>query len=204
MALEMRRSGSCGDGISCKPSRWERLPVSCAKAIVNAMERISPTSPAELREKLVECLGGTWPEPCPLRPLLRETRQQAGYRIESITYEAEPHDRVPAMLLVPDGVSANSPAPAVAVWHQHTGQYELGKSEPAGLAGDPLHHTGAALAREGYVVLCPDTLCFEEPGSQRQTKGAHSTNVLSFFAMWSKARAWPGRTFSTCGGPSIT
>ena len=37
---------------------------------------------------------------------------------------------VPAMLLVPDGVDANHPAPAVAVWHQHNGQYYLGKSEP--------------------------------------------------------------------------
>ena len=34
--------------------------------------------------------------------------------------------------------------------------------EPAGLAGDPMHHTGVALAKEGYVVLCPDALCFEE------------------------------------------
>jgi hypothetical protein len=48
------------------------------------------------------------------------------------------------------------------VWHQHAGQYHLGKSEPAGLDGNPMHHTGAALAREGYVVLCPDALCFEE------------------------------------------
>ncbi|MCA9019692.1 MAG: dienelactone hydrolase family protein, partial [Planctomycetaceae bacterium] len=32
----------------------------------------------------------------------------------------------------------------------------------AGLAGNPMHHTGAALAKEGFVVLCPDALCFEE------------------------------------------
>jgi len=25
-----------------------------------------------------------------------------------------------------------------------------------------MHHTGVALAREGYVVICPDALCFEE------------------------------------------
>ncbi|MGE0376173.1 MAG: dienelactone hydrolase family protein, partial [Planctomycetaceae bacterium] len=71
-------------------------------------------------------------------------------------------DRVPAMLLVPDGVTATSPAPAVAVWHHHAGQYHLGKSEPAGLDGNAMHHTGAALVKEGYVVLCPDALCFEE------------------------------------------
>jgi hypothetical protein len=65
-------------------------------------------------------------------------------------------------VLVPDGVDAAHPAPAVAVWHQHNGEYHLGKSEPAGLAGNPMHHTGVALAREGFVVLCPDALCFED------------------------------------------
>ncbi len=116
----------------------------------------------EFRKRLLECLGGPWPEPCPLNPRTREVLQKDGYRIESVLYDAEPGDSIPALLLVPDGVDARHPAPGVAVWHQHAGQYHLGKSEPAGLAGDPMHHTGAALAREGYVVLCPDALCFEE------------------------------------------
>ncbi len=121
-----------------------------------------PKTPDELRAKLVECLGGPWPEPCPLNIQLKESQQKDGYRIETLSYEVEPNDRVPAMLLVPDGVNANRPAPAVAIWHQHAGQYHLGKSEPAGLDGNPMHHTGADLAKEGYVVLCPDALAFEE------------------------------------------
>lgn len=119
-------------------------------------------SPEKLREQLVACLGGPWPEPGSLRPRIRETIQKEGYRIESLSYEVEPGDRVSAMLLVPDGVSATSPAAAIAIWHQHAGQWHLGKSEPAGLAGNEMHHTGAALAKEGYIVLCPDALCFEE------------------------------------------
>lgn len=115
-----------------------------------------------MRDTLVKCLGGPWPEACPLRPKAREVVPRDGFRIESLTYEVEPGDRVPALLLVPDGVTPQNPAPAVAVWHQHNGQYHLGKNEPAGLAGSPMHHTGAALAKEGYVVLCPDALCFEE------------------------------------------
>ncbi|KPL21230.1 MAG: hypothetical protein AMJ75_10360, partial [Phycisphaerae bacterium SM1_79] len=125
----------------------------------------------KLREKLLECLGGPWPEPCKLRPLIRETIPKDGYRIESLTYEVEPGDRVPAMLLVPNGIDASHPAPAVAVWHQHNGEWHLGKSEPAGLAGNPMHHTGVALVKEGYVVLCPDALCFEERQSKRLRGG---------------------------------
>ena len=116
----------------------------------------------DFREKLLAGLGGPWPEPCPLNVQHRATIPQNGFRIESVYYDAEPKDPIPAMLLIPDSVTAANPAPAIAVWHQHNGQWNKGKSEPAGLAFNPMHHTGAALAREGYVVLCPDALCFEE------------------------------------------
>jgi dienelactone hydrolase len=125
-------------------------------------------NPDDLRARLHECLGGPWPEPGALNVRHRETIAGDGFRIESLTYEAASglpggaREPVPALLLIPDGVDAAHPAPAVAVWHQHNGEWHLGKSEPAGLAGNPAQHTGAALAREGYVVLCPDAQCFEE------------------------------------------
>lgn len=114
------------------------------------------------RDHLLRCLGGPWPEPCPLEPRLLGTTSADGYRIERIDYQVEPGDRVPALVLVPERASPERPAAAVCVWHQHNGQWHLGKSEPAGLAGDPAQHVGVRLAREGYVVLCPDALCFEE------------------------------------------
>ena len=116
----------------------------------------------EMRANYLKCLGGPFPEPAPLRVELRKAVQKKGYRIESLCYEVEPGERVSAFLLVPDQANASNPAPGIAVWHQHNGEFHLGKSEPAGLAGDPVHRTGAALAREGYVVLCPDALGFEE------------------------------------------
>src|SRR5579859_7896125 len=114
------------------------------------------------RGALLAGLGGPWPEPCDLKPLVQGVQQKDGYRIETVTYDVEPGDRVRSLLLMPDGIVAASPAPAICVWHQHNGQWHLGKSEPAGLAGNPMHHTGVRLAREGYVVLCPDALCFGE------------------------------------------
>ncbi|MEA1949837.1 MAG: alpha/beta hydrolase family protein [Planctomycetota bacterium] len=125
-----------------------------------------------------------------MRPLPRETIQKDGYRMESLTYEAEPSDRVPALLLVPDGVDAGHPAAAVAVWHQHNGEYQLGKSEPAGLAGNPMHHAGVALAREGYVVLCPDALCFEQRRSEKLVGQDYERFEFLRYLVSGKCMAW--------------
>ena len=148
------------------------------------------TAPEELRKKLLVCLGGPWPEPCDLRPVVRETIRKDGYRIESVTYEVEPGDRVPALVLVPDGVDAQHPAPAVAVWHQHNGEWHLGKSEPAGLAGNPMHHTGVALAKESYVVLCPDALCFEERQNQDLRGGDFERFEFLRYVVAGRCMAW--------------
>ena len=130
-----------------------------AHAQSTGQEQLTPDS---FRANLLECLGGPWPEPCELEPRILREEQRDGYRLQWVDYAVEPDDRVPAILLIPDGVTATSTAPAIAIWHQHAGQWHLGKSEPAGLLGDPMHHTGVALVKEGYVVLCPDALCFEE------------------------------------------
>ena len=121
-----------------------------------------PDTPEDLRGKYLDCLGGPFPEATPLNIKIGESIQKDGYRIISLSFESLPGDKVPALLLIPDFASQAQRAPGIAVWHQHNGEYHLGKSEPAGLAGNPMHHTGVALVREGYVVLCPDALCFEE------------------------------------------
>ncbi|MCX6215430.1 dienelactone hydrolase family protein [Spirosoma sp.] len=129
---------------------------------MNIPAKAESLPPKTLLKHYQACLGGPFPASVPLLSILRETMQKDGYRIESITYQVGQNERVPALLLVPDHVTTTRPAPGIAVWHQHNGEYHLGKSEPAGLAGNPMHHTAVALVREGYVVLCPDALCFEE------------------------------------------
>lgn len=155
-----------------------------------AADRDPPGSAAAFKERLLQCLGGPWPEPTDLRPEIRRTIAADGYRIESVAYRAEPDDPVPAMLLIPDGVDAEHPAPAVAVWHQHNGEYHLGKSEPAGLEGNPMHHTGAALAKLGYVVLCPDALCFEERQSKQLGGGQYERFEFLRYVVAGKCMAW--------------
>ena len=97
------------------------LTVSAESNAAPSPDKVTNMSPDQLRAQLVTCLGGPWPRACPLKPEHRETIQKDGYRVESLTYEVEPGDRVPAMLLVPNHVSAKNPAPAIAIWHQHAG-----------------------------------------------------------------------------------
>ena len=146
---------------------------------------------ADFRDRLLAGLGGEWPKPCPLQPKVIKTEQKDGYRIETIRYDAEPGDAIPAVLLVPDKVTPSSPAPAICIWHQHAGQWHLGKSEPAGLEGNPMHFTGAALAREGYVVLCPDALGFEEREKGYKLKGRNLERFLFLkYVVDGKCMAW--------------
>ena len=119
------------------------------------------------RNHLLDCLGGPWPESVPLELTTDDDVQEDGYRRMRVSYAVATGERIPAYVLVPDGVDAAHPAPGVIVWHQHNGEWHWGKSEPAGLAGNSEHHTGVALVREGYVVLCADALCFEERRDDR-------------------------------------
>ncbi|PKM62307.1 MAG: hypothetical protein CVU97_06050 [Firmicutes bacterium HGW-Firmicutes-21] len=66
---------------------------------------------------------------------------------------------IPAFLLIPK-IDGNRPA--VLINHQHNRERNLGKSEVCGLAGNPLQAFGVALVERGFVVIAPDSLCFEE------------------------------------------
>jgi dienelactone hydrolase len=50
---------------------------------------------------------------------------------------------------------------AVLAIHQHNSEWHIGKSEVAGLVGDPLQAFAPALARAGITVLVPDAVGFE-------------------------------------------
>lgn len=143
------------------------------------------------RDTLLACLGGAWPDYGPLHPIAESSAPADGYRIERITYLVEPGERIAAYLLVPDGVTPDRPAAGICVWHQHNGAYPIGKAEPAGLEGAAMHHTGVALAREGYVVLCPDAAGFGERNRRGALNGRNLEHYL--FAMYvaaGKSLAW--------------
>lgn len=114
-----------------------------------------------LRQSLIACLG-RFPEAVPLETKFEHITDFADHTRALVTYMVEPGDRIPAWLLSPKGAAPSDGWPAVLAIHQHAGQFDLGKSEPAGLVGDPVYAYGLELCRRGYIVLCPDLLCFED------------------------------------------
>ncbi len=55
--------------------------------------------------------------------------------------------------------------------------YEFGKSEPAGVAGDPELACGKELAEKGYIVICPDRFPFES----RMLSKSNYANTFDLF-----------------------
>jgi dienelactone hydrolase len=149
---------------------------SAAGAATEDQDR--PVRGDSYRKKLLRCLGGEWPDQGPLDARIESTEQKDGYRLERISYLVEPNERIAAYLLVPNGARK---APGICVWHQHNGAYDIGKAEPAGLKLGPMHHTGVDLAKEGYVVLCPDAAGFGERNGRGGLNGRNLEHYL--FAM---------------------
>lgn len=114
----------------------------------------------ELRQKILGCLGRmpVKPENPDVRVL--EVHAAGTHERRLIEYNVEPEERITAWLLVPVGMEGKRPA--IVASHQHAGEFDLGKSEPAGLSRNAMYHYGLELCRRGYVVICPDHLGFED------------------------------------------
>jgi dienelactone hydrolase len=114
---------------------------------------------ARLRRWLVERLGGAW-QRGPACYRLTDCWPRAGHDVLRIEFRGIREDWVPAYLMLPHGLT--SLRPAVLALHQHAGQFEMGKSEVAGMAGNPAQNIGQRLVEAGFVVLAPDGIAFEE------------------------------------------
>lgn len=112
-----------------------------------------------LRNEIAEAIGITVPNTIPhVEYRLLESTKEEGYSRQLIEYDSY-GDKVIAFLLLPDKQDNN---PAILINHQHNREHHLGKSEVCGLAGNPLQAFGPELAKKGFVVLAPDSICFEE------------------------------------------
>lgn len=120
-------------------------------------------------ETLRSALGPS-PKSAPLDVKVIDRVPSATFERIKIEYAVGPDERISAYLFVPDRAKG---APAIFCHHQHASNFKLGKSEVAGLAGDPHQALAPELAKRGYVVLAPDAIAFEDrnwsfPGGQAE------------------------------------
>ena len=97
------------------------------------------------------------PLPLPLDVQVLEREQADGFERLKITYVSEVYrsrpDRVPAYLLIPNGLEPGQRVPAILALHP---THPLGKGDVSGLSGRANREYGKELAQRGYVVLAPD------------------------------------------------
>lgn len=105
----------------------------------------------------------------------------ANYTRRKISFAAEAGDRVPAWLLIPNGLKGR--APAMLCLHQTT---RIGKDEPAGLGGKDNLHYAAELAERGYVTLAPDYPNFGDYAFDAYAAGYASATMKG---IWNHRRA---------------
>jgi dienelactone hydrolase len=131
--------------------------------------------PAEdLRRRLVELLRFAVP-PVP-ELLIHAEQERDGYLERAVGYRGDEGD-VPALLLVPERPSGAG----VVVHHQHHAQWQFGKSEVAGLCGDPWQAFGPALARRGVTVIAHDAVGFEDRRPGGPGTDARASDARDYF-----------------------
>jgi dienelactone hydrolase len=112
------------------------------------------------------------PPRCDHRSTVLESVACDGYRREKILFNTTPDIRVPAYVLIPDGLK--KPAPAIVALHDHGAFYLWGKEKLVAIDGEhPAltkfrgdYYAGRAiacdLARQGYVVIVIDMFYWGE------------------------------------------
>ena len=87
------------------------------------------------------------------------THKEEHYERQLIKYLGSENDEIKAYLFIPTNKKIIG---ALLVHHQHNGERHLGKSEVAGITGDPFQFFCPALAKKGIVTLAPDSISFED------------------------------------------
>lgn len=133
-----------------------------------------PAWQQRIREKMIDLLAFPEVQETPLPPKRIWTRQRDGYELQRWEAYPEPYSVVPFLLLVPEGVSAQSRAPAVLCFPGSSasketlaGEPELDGSKPRAGHEWKLDDNRMAyhFVKQGYVACAVDNPAKAEPAS---------------------------------------
>lgn len=119
-----------------------------------------------MRDKIIECLG-TFENKVALNLVEISSEELDGYTRKLIEYNVSDTERVKSYLLVPN---KEGKMPAILAIHQHHGEWHIGKSEVVGLTNNEMYSYGLDLVKRGFVVICPDIICFEDRMGPKEYK----------------------------------
>lgn len=112
----------------------------------------------------------------PVKPDILTETQRSGYKEMKVQFPSDTGDMIKGYLLIPDGVTASSPRPAIIALHS-TGP---GASQTIGLTPTPNRCYGMELAQRGYVVLAIDTIS----AGERVYQGYESYYTNEFYKQY--------------------
>lgn len=131
------------------------------------------TRRAAIRKTISAILGEAPVSKPPLAPVTTRETSREGYALREVSFQTEPGERVPSLLLIP--MSVRGRVPVVVCPHQTT---QEGKREPAGLAGKPELQTALHLVKRGYATFTYDALCF---GERHDPTSGHYGDAIPFY-----------------------
>ena len=114
-----------------------------------------------LRQALLTRLGH-FPQRVPLTPTIGLRFDEGAYTRALVTYGVEAGERVSAWLLMPQGAAHQTAGPHSWRSISMTITMTWAKLSQTGLVGNAMYAYGQDICHRGYVVLCPDLLCFED------------------------------------------
>lgn len=123
----------------------------------------------ELRKEWQEFLGAYEFSGLPLQLQVLKTEELEDCTRTLISYQAEPGRIVRAYLLVPHGIGQGEKRPAIVAFH---GTNPRTFDKLVGLIEKPERHMGLRLAKQGFVVICPENFLWEKDSYKASTEAA--------------------------------
>lgn len=148
------------------------------------------------REKMVSLMLVPPPRAKSYDMQVLDEEKRDGYTARKVEFNISGYCRIPAYILIPDG---EGPFPAVNALHDHGGHYTIGKEKmirPFGVSQEVYddcdnwcnnlyegRYVGDYLAKNGYVVISADALCWGDRGRKEGEDGKKLGDIAGNFMM---------------------